>query len=227
MILLDGTRKTTSPGSSVLSLQMVVAIVRPGYSQDGGVRPNKDILGEVIQLRSEVPVLRGRVYEDKTTKFHHTLINNDNPYMGINPHLPTSSKFPVIFEPIQNIKFSRSVYKVTSFLDFSPYVTFFGNFENYIKMFLADVKDPEKVDMIQDPLQHMRANKEFTVYFPPQLHNLNCSDDSACVRHSEKLCYQWYISTCINRQHYNHMISEVEYLHKVYKQVKTTFFSGH
>ena len=118
------------------------------------------------------------------------------------------------------------MYKVTSFLDFTPYVTFFENFERYIKNFLEDVQDPSKVDMIKDPTKLIRANKEWRTYFPQHLENLNCSDPTICMDYPEKLCYQWYISACMSRQHYEHMLSEVEYLRKVYDQVKTMFYQA-
>ena len=48
----------------------------------------------------------------------HT-INNANPYQGI---MVTKGhgKYPVIFEPLQNVQTSHSTYKVTSFIDFAP-----------------------------------------------------------------------------------------------------------
>ena len=185
-----------------------------------------DTLGEAIQLRPEAPQFKERIQKVKETTDFHDLINNDNPYTSNVAELPRGSIFLVIFEPIRNIKFSRSVYKVTSFLDFTPYVTFFENFERYIKNFLEDVQDPSKVDMIRDPTKLSQVNKELLKYFPGQLNDLNCSNSTICVRYLEKLCYQWYISTCMNRQHYEHMLSEVEYLPKVYKHVKTTFFQA-
>ena len=82
------------------------------------------------------------------------------------------------------------------------------------------------MDMIRDPTKLSQAHEEYLKYFPEQLNDLNCNDSTICVRYPEKLCYQWYISTCMNRQHYEHMLSEVEYLQKVYKQVKTTFYQA-
>ena len=116
---------------------------------------------------------------------------------------------------------------MTSFLDFTPYVTFFENFERYIKNFLEDVQDPSKVDMVRDPTKLSQANKEWYQYFPEQLKDLNCSDSTICVNYPEKLCYQWYISTCMSRQHYEHMLNEVEYLRKVYDQVKNNVLPSH
>ena len=210
----------TLAGDVCFSLQMVLTVLLTGTTVMRGQGMEDDTLGEAIQLRTEAPQFKERIQKVKETTDFHDLINNDNPYASDIAELPRGSIFLVIFEPIRNIKFSRSVYKVTSFLDFTPYITFFENFERYIKNFLEDVQDPSRVDMIRDPTKLSQVNKELLKYFPTQLNDLNCNDPTICVRYPEKLCYQWYISTCMNRQHYEHMLSEVEYLQKVYKQVK-------
>ena len=102
-----------------------------------------DTLGEAIQLRPETPQFKERIQKVKETTDFHNLINNDNPYASNVAELPRGSIFPVIFEPIRNIKFSRSVYKVTSFLDFTPYVTFFENFERVHQEFSRRCTGPQ------------------------------------------------------------------------------------
>ena len=206
------------------SLQMVLMVLLTETAVMRGQGMEDDTLGEAIQLQPEAPEFKERIQKVKETTDFHDLINNDNPYASNVAELPRGSIFPVIFEPIRNIKFSRSVYKVTSFLDFTPYITFFENFERYIKNFLEDVQDPSKVDMIRDPTKLSQANKELLKYFPEQLNDLNCNDSTICMRYPEKLCYHAY--TCMNRQHYEHMLSEVEYLQNLYKQVKTTFYQA-
>ena len=57
-------------------------------------------------------------------------IDNKNPYQDRTPEVGILT-YPVIFEPIQNVEFSRSVYKITSG-DFSPYVEYFRKYEQYI-----------------------------------------------------------------------------------------------
>ena len=52
---------------------------------------------------------------------------------------------PVIFEPQQKIKLSRSIYKVTSYVDFRPYKQSFKQFGQYIGKFLVDLSDPHYV----------------------------------------------------------------------------------
>ena len=46
-------------------------------------------------------------------------IDNKNPYQDRVPEVG-GLIYPVIFEPIQNVGFSRSVYKKTSIVDFLP-----------------------------------------------------------------------------------------------------------
>ena len=78
-------------------------------------------------------------------------INNQSPYQGT-PITEGRGKYPVIFEPLQNIQTSRSTYKVTSFIDFEPYLQYFQNFEVYLAAFKTSLEA-----MKNDPIM-----KEFT-----------------------------------------------------------------
>ena len=78
-------------------------------------------------------------------------IDNRSPYQGM-PITEGRGKYPVIFEPLQNIQASRSTYKVTSFIDFEPYLQYFQNFEVYLVAFKASLEAMEN-----DPIM-----KEFT-----------------------------------------------------------------
>ena len=91
-----------------------------------------DDLGEVeqtdrvaIHLNIDLGKVESKLTTVKKTSMLGQLIDNYNPYQGNPSILPHKSRYPIIFEPIQNVKFSRSVYKITSFLDFTPYVGFF------------------------------------------------------------------------------------------------------
>ena len=77
---------------------------------------------------SDAFIARGR-YEPGV----HT-INNANPYQGVTV-TEGHGKYPVIFEPLQNVQTSRSTYKVTSFIDFTPYLEYFQQFERYLEAF--------------------------------------------------------------------------------------------
>ena len=58
-----------------------------------------------------------------------------------------NGKYPVILEPLQNVQMSRSTYKVTSFIDFEPYLQYFTNFEEYLNKFLQEI-----VNFMEDPV---------------------------------------------------------------------------
>ena len=70
---------------------------------------------------TDLSVMRGR-YEPGVH-----MINNANPYQGVTI-TEGHGKYPVIFEPLQNVQTSRSTYKVTSFIDFTPYLEYFQQF---------------------------------------------------------------------------------------------------
>ena len=76
----------------------------------------------------------------------HT-IQNENPYLGLDPTREGNGKYPVIFEPLQNVQMSRSTYKVTSFIDFEPYLQYFTNCEGYLNKFLQEI-----VTFMEDPV---------------------------------------------------------------------------
>ena len=81
-------------------------------------------------------------------------INNNNPY-EVNQDLPPSdfpdmNTEPVIFEPIRNIKLSRATYKVTSYINFEPYLQNFMKFNEYLQAFKRDLKDEKKMGTLMD-----------------------------------------------------------------------------
>ena len=61
---------------------------------------------------------------------------------------------PVIFEPQQKIKLSRSTYKVTSYVDFKPYKQSFKQFGQYMGKFLVDLHDPHYVSTLYNAARY-------------------------------------------------------------------------
>ena len=61
---------------------------------------------------------------------------------------------PVIFEPQQKIKLSRSTYKVTNYVDFKPYKQSFKQFGQYMGKFLVDLCDPHYVSTLYNVERH-------------------------------------------------------------------------
>ena len=81
-------------------------------------------------------------------------INNNNPYEVKQVHpssdFPNTSTEPVIFEPIRNIKLSRATYKVTSYINFEPYLLNLIKFNEYLQAFKTDLKDERKMGTLMD-----------------------------------------------------------------------------
>ena len=79
----------------------------------------------LVLLRQIVPNLATPSTNDKLAGGRYELgvhtINNANPYQGMTV-TEGHGKYPVIFEPLQNVQTSHSTYRVTSFIDFTPYL---------------------------------------------------------------------------------------------------------
>ena len=76
--------------------------------------------GLAVHLKPNMKDVEGNLGMTQRVAQIQDPINNDDPYEGTTPILPHETKYSVIFEPLWNIKFSRSTYKITSFLDFPP-----------------------------------------------------------------------------------------------------------
>ena len=76
-------------------------------------------------------------------------INNANLYQGVTV-TEGHGKYPVIFEPLQNVQTSRSTYKVTSFIDFTPYLEYFQQFERYLEAFRTSIRAFENDPILQE-----------------------------------------------------------------------------
>ena len=111
-------------------------------------------------------------------------IDNDNPYQSIVPVLPGQQPYSVQFEPLAHIRLSRSTYKVTTFIEFKPYIDSFKNFYQYLQLFLEDMADPKKVSgfsfLMSRHLDPPRGRNRFNDKYIVTAH--------ACEKPHEELC---------------------------------------
>ena len=82
---------------------------------------DRDVHKESLRERRETQekIAKTRLMQD---------IDNDNPYQSIVPVLPGQQPYSVQFEPLAHVRLSRSTYKVTTFIEFKPYIDSFKNF---------------------------------------------------------------------------------------------------
>ena len=72
-----------------------------------------------------------------------------------NPNKWTHS---VIFEPQLKIQLTHSMYKVTSFLDFQPFLNGFQTVSNYLDSLWTDIQDPYYFRYLFVPIAHININ---------------------------------------------------------------------
>ena len=138
-------------------------------------------------------------------------INNDNPFEDRPPNKPGQYEYPVIFEPIQNIKLSRSTYQVTTIIDLTPYFEFFTNYNIHLVNFLRSLKDQSRVSFL--------AN-EWT--------DIDCMDrtkctDSSLSKSGQERCRRRVLQFCMTRNQYYQISNATEYLQQTYEALVTRF----
>ena len=64
----------------------------------------------------------------------------------------------VIFEPQPKMQLTRSSYKITSFLDFQPFLQGFQSMDNYIKDLITDINNPDYFQRLIAPFHDRQVN---------------------------------------------------------------------
>ena len=151
-------------------------------------------------------------------------INNKDPYKGREPEVGGLS-YPVISEPIQNVEFSRSVYKVTTMVDFTPYVEYFRKYEQYLTKLYRDIRKEEKVKIITNPFELLKE-RNYTSYLPLQLDNIDCDRPEVCEEDPSRDCYHWYVSLCLSQKHHKELLKETRHVKEVFDTLKESFYEA-
>ena len=63
----------------------------------------------------------------------------------------------VIFEPQPKMQLTRSSYKITSFVDFLPYLQGFQSVDRYLNDLLADINDPTYFQKLITPFHDVKV----------------------------------------------------------------------
>ena len=63
----------------------------------------------------------------------------------------------VIFEPQLKMQLTRSSYKITSFVDFQPFLQGFQSVDKYLNDFLADINDPTYFQKLITPFHDVEV----------------------------------------------------------------------
>ena len=162
----------------------------------------------------------------------HT-INNANPYQGVTV-TEGHGKYPVIFEPLQNVQTSRSTYKVTSFIDFTPYLEYFQQFEKYLEAFKTSIKAFENDPILQEFRElTMTATNERTgkackhypvCYTQSILYKLRIEQLEVLARRRERQrCMAHHMQACLVLRQFEYILNVTEHINENYLRVKEKF----
>ena len=172
----------------------------------------------------EAVIEKGR-YESRV----HT-INNANPYKGVTV-TEGHGKYPVIFEPLQNVQTSRSTYKVTSFIKFTPYLEYFQQFEEYLEAFKTSIKAFENDPVLQEFREQTMAatNKRAgeacrhyqICYTQSILYKLRIEQLEVLARRREReCCMARHMQACLVLRQFEYILNVTEYVNENYLRVK-------
>ena len=167
-------------------------------------------------------------------------INNDNPYSDVEAIIPGQQPTSVLFEPMVHIRLSRSTYKVTTFIEFAPYVQSFRNFEVYLHKFVQDLQDPSRVSgfihlLTQHKDQVILSNKQ-SRDFSRFLNNHPCGEGrnnptKVCrYRPTEggwdrSACRRQYDMVCRTKSQFKALTDTALYINQSFHQIKEEFLS--
>ena len=180
----------------------------------------------------KIPTVETDTSGEKYEPGIHT-INNVNPYEGLTV-TKGHGKYPVIFEPLQNVQTSRSTYKVTSFIDFTPYLDYFRQFEAYLEAFKASMKAFENNPVLQEFREEIRVIppgkteevcKEYpicaarTIYYKLQMEQMRVYAE----QRERDRCVARHMQACLALKQFEYILNVTEHVNENYLRVKEKF----
>ena len=157
--------------------------------------------------------------------------------MKNSPLLQRQYPYPVIFEPIRHIKLSRSTYKVTSFIDFTPQIRTFESFERYLDDLSRDMNNTERLgalDYIQASFREEFDKIEQTADKALEERIIDIKDEyefdiwEVCreVTKYVNSCYRLVRNMCNTKRKYRKLVSIVQYIRQDFMRTKDHFYKA-
>ena len=166
-------------------------------------------------------------------------IDNNNPYLGIKPIVPGQQPNSVLFEPMGHIRLSRSTYKVTSFIEFAPYIQSFVNFEKYLDQFVKDIQDLARVSGFVNLLTQHRSTilsnsqaREFSKFIQHHPCGKGRNNPTKVCRYNptrggwdRHACVRQYDMVCRTKSQFKAVADTALYINQSFAQIKEEFLS--
>ena len=130
--------------------------------------------------------------------------------------------YPVIFEPVKNIRLSISSYQVTTFVDLSPYFQYFEEYERYLNNFRIDLADRSRMSYLAK--YHHDAGKLRHQYPQTELDQIDCEKQEFCDEISNKpMCHRLVFQFCMSQRQYYQITNATKHLHTTFLTLKNRF----
>ena len=167
-------------------------------------------------------------------------INNDNPYLDVKAIVPGQQPTSVLFEPLVHIRLSRSTYKVTTFIEFAPYIQSFTNFGGYLHKFVEDLYDPSRVSgfvhlLTQNKDRVVLSNRqarEFTKFLNDHPCGVGRNNPTKVCRYrtveggwDRHACVRQYDMVCRTKSQFKAVTDTALYINQSFHQIKEEFLS--
>ena len=191
----------------------------------------------LIVVANSHTTLEPQTKEERIQQMLTKEIDNNNPYDSPKMIMKGQHMYPVLFEPIKHIKLSRSTYKVTSFIDFTPHIRTFDNFEKYLDQVIQDMQNPSKVGM----LRYLKVkyshpafkDKETWIETFSKTLTEQCDNRSIMLKKCKALrdnylseCYGDAMLVCNLRRRYNRLLNVTQYIQQDFADVKKRFLQA-
>ena len=152
----------------------------------------------------------------------YTSIDNDNLYAEPRQLKQGQYLYPVIFEPVKNIRLSISSYQVTTFVDLSPYFQYFEEYERYLNNFRIDLADRSRMSYLAK--YHHDAGKLRHQYPQTELDRIDCERQEFCNEISNKpMCHRLVFQFCMTQRQYYQITNATKHLHTTFLSLKNRF----
>ena len=118
----------------------------------------------------------------------------------------------VIFEPQPKMQLTRSSYKITSFVDFQPFLQGFQSVDRYLNDLLADINDPSYFQKLITPFHDVKVTP--------------LTNDFKLIKflNSSKCSFRPYV--CQAKMKFEQYHLEIQYVYKVFCAIHKKFLTA-
>ena len=118
----------------------------------------------------------------------------------------------VIFEPQLKIQLTQSSYKVTSFLDFQPFLQGFQSVAEYLNDLIADIDDPTYYQRLISPFGHIQVTP--------------LSNDTCIKKFLNSPACSFHPYACQAKMKFEQYQIEIQYVYKVFRAIYKKFLTA-